>query len=120
MSSSPATAASPRSEITFVRQGNTTARLASGIRSPYGPPDRSGATARPRQQTTAKTHDAGLTARIPWHSSAPRCARHGKLSTSGFTDKLKVTNKCCGKIGYKAHLKHGLDSVCHLARKNKS
>ncbi|RSO23101.1 hypothetical protein DMH15_32400 [Streptomyces sp. WAC 06725] len=74
----------------------------------------------PRQQTTAKPHDAGLKARIPWHSSVPRCARHGKLNTSGFTDKLKVTNKCRGKIGYKAYLKRGRDSVCHMVKKHKS
>ncbi|KOT61440.1 MULTISPECIES: hypothetical protein [Streptomyces] len=53
-------------------------------------------------------------------SSVPRCARHGKLNTFGFTDQLKVTNKCRGKIGYKVYLKRGRDSVCHMVKKNRS
>lgn len=43
-------------------------------------------------------------ARIPWDKSGrdkvPKCARHGKLNTSGVTDHLKVINRCSSSVTY--------------------
>ncbi|MGR3938774.1 hypothetical protein [Streptomyces sp. BRA346] len=43
-------------------------------------------------------------ARIPWDKSGrdkvPKCARHGKLNTSGVTDHLKLINRCSHSVTY--------------------
>ncbi|WP_413105625.1 hypothetical protein [Streptomyces sp. Inha503] len=45
---------------------------------------------------------------IAW-SGLPKCARHGKLSTSGVTDHLKVWNNCGYKVKYHVKLDYSSD-----------
>lgn len=58
-------------------------------------------------------------ARIPWAKNVPKCARHGKLNTSGWTDKLTLRNKCPYKFTYHLDISKATDK-CITVKKNQA
>ncbi|MGI5473236.1 hypothetical protein [Streptomyces sp. CA-132043] len=98
-------------------RNNTVAPSERNNHGTIAPPDRNQTvTALPPQgrntAVTAKEHSQPVVtgksvhvmARIPWDKSGrdkvPKCARHGKLNTSGVTDHLKVINRCRSSVTY--------------------
>ncbi|QIK10696.1 hypothetical protein G7Z12_36185 [Streptomyces sp. ID38640] len=75
--------------------------------------------AKSQEQSTQEQSD-NLQSRIRWNHSVPKCARHGSLSTSGWTDHLKVKSHCGRSVWLKAVVNHGSDSRCKKVKAHKS
>ncbi|MEU1121318.1 MULTISPECIES: hypothetical protein [unclassified Streptomyces] len=80
------------------------------LTTPSGEPDAAGASVQ-------------VLSRIPWDTHGrdrvPKCARHGKLVTSGVTDHLRLKNKCRSSVTYHVVLDHHPD-YWHRVRAHKS
>ncbi|MDT0458872.1 hypothetical protein RM550_24630 [Streptomyces sp. DSM 41527] len=72
------------------------------------------------QEQSAPAQTDNLQARIRWNHSVPRCARHGSLNTSGWTDHLKVKSHCGRSVWLKVVVDNGFDSSCKKVRPHKS
>ncbi|MFE0100662.1 hypothetical protein [Streptomyces sp. NPDC059009] len=60
---------------------------------------------------------------FPWdkkgRDKVPKCARHGSFNSDGYTDHLKLKNKCDHAVTYHIILKRG-DDRWHKVRAHKS
>ncbi|MFG3116753.1 hypothetical protein ACGF4C_20430 [Streptomyces sp. NPDC048197] len=72
------------------------------------------------QGRSAQTQTDNIQARIRWHHSVPKCARHGSLNTSGWTDHLKIKSHCGRTVWLKVVVNHGPDSRCKKVKAHKS
>lgn len=89
------------------------------------PPERNQTVTPEQNQAGQDAADASIQvlSRIPWdkhgRDRVPKCARHGKLVTSGITDHLKLKNKCRSSVTYHVVLDHHAD-YWHRVRAHKS
>ncbi|MFD0416633.1 hypothetical protein [Streptomyces sp. NPDC127108] len=63
-----------------------------------------------------------LRSSIPWKKRGSgkvrRCARHGKLNTWGYTDKLTLKNRCGRKFTYHLEIKSNPDRCVSVKKRS--